>query len=426
VPFIFIVRKKMGSNRDVIIIGGGVIGLACAHYLIDSGVGVRVLDSGKVGEGSSHGNCGLLYFSDVMPLCSPGVVAKELIKTLKGVSPLYIKPELDIAKYLWLLKFAMKCNSSHRNQAAKDKYEFLMYSMELFKSLFASFSLPCDFEDIGVLTVFKEEENFKASTGTQEFLASFGLQGEKITKERLVEMEPALLDDLAGAWLNKADWHLRPELLMKAWHNLLLDKGVIFHENCEVLDLSIKNSSIDQVHTSQESFQATDVILAAGAWTPKLTRKLGLNLPVLPGKGYSITMGRPEICPTHSCVLYEKNMVMTPWRSAYRLGGTMEFSGYSRSLDRKRIDKLISGAKTYLKHPTGQPLIEEWTSLRPMTYDDMPVIDRAEHLKNLIIATGHGMLGLTLAPGTGKMVCDMVLGRPVDININPYSLKRFK
>lgn len=416
----------MGSNKDVIIIGGGVIGLACAHYLIDSGVGVRVIDSGKVGEGSSHGNCGLLYFSDVIPLCSPGVVRKELIKTFKGISPLYIKPELDIAKCLWLLKFAMKCNSSHRNQAAKDKYEFMMYSMELFKSLFASSSLPCDFEDIGVLTVFKEEKNFKDYASTQDFLAGFGLQGEKITKERLSGMEPALLDDLAGAWLNKADWHLRPELLMKAWHKLLEDKGVIFHENCEVKDLSVNNSSIDQVHTSQESFQANDVILAAGAWTPKLTEKLGLNLPVLPGKGYSITMQRPEICPTYPCVLYEKNMVMTPWKSAYRLGGTMEFSGYSSSLDRKRIDKLIIGAKDYLKHPTGQPLIEEWTSLRPMTYDDMPVIDRAGHLKNLIIATGHGMLGLTLATGTGKTVCNMVLGQPVEIDIKPYSMKRFK
>lgn len=416
----------MGSNKDVIIIGGGVIGLACAHYLIDSGVGVRVIDSGKVGEGSSHGNCGLLYFSDVLPLCSPGVVSKELIKTLKGISPLYIKPELDIAKYLWLLKFVMKCNSSHRNQAAKDKCEFLLYSMELFKSLFTSFSLPCDFEDIGVLTVFKEEKSFRAYESTQEFLAGFGLQGQEISTERLLEMEPALLDHMAGAWLNKADWHLRPELLMKAWHKLLQDKGVIFHENCEVKDLGIKNSSVDQVHTSQESFHANDVILAAGAWTPKITGKLGLNLPLLPGKGYSITTERPEICPTYPCVLYEKNMVMTPWKSAYRLGGTMEFSGYSSSLDRKRIDKLISGAKAYFKYPTGQPLIEEWTSLRPMIYDDMPVIDRAGHLKNLIIATGHGMLGLTLAAGTGKTVCDMVLGRPVEIDIGPYSLKRFK
>jgi len=415
----------MESNIDVMIIGGGVIGLACAHYLRDSGVSVTVIDRGKIGEGSSHGNCGLLYFSDVIPLCSPGVVTNELIKTLKGTSPLYIKPELDIQKYLWLLNFVLKCNASHKKQAAKDKYELSMYSMELFKSLFAASFLPCDFEDVGVLTVFKEEKNFKAHTQTQEFLAGFGLQAEEIAKDHLSEIEPALLDDLAGAWLNKADWHLRPESLMKAWHKLLEEKGVKFYENCEVVDLSIKNNSVEQVHTSQESFQASNVVLAAGAWTPKVTRKLGLRLPVIPGKGYSITMERPEICPTYPCVLYEKNMVITPWNSAYRLGGTMEFSGYSNSLNRIRINKLISGAKAYLKHPIGQPLIEEWTSLRPMTYDDMPIIDRAGQLKNLIITTGHGMLGLTLATGTGKAVCDMVLDRPLEINIAPYSLKRF-
>jgi len=415
----------MGSTQDVVVIGGGVIGLACAHYLRDAGVGVTVIDRGKIGEGASHGNCGLLYFSDVIPLCSPGVVTNELIKTFKGTSPLYIKPDLDIPKYLWLLKFAMKCNLLHKKQAAKNKYELSMYSKELFKSLFESSFLPCDFEDVGVLTVFKEEKNFKAHTRTQEFLAGFGLQALEIAKERLLEIEPALLNDLAGAWLNKADWHLRPELFMRAWHKLLEKKGVTFRENCEVVDLSMKNNSVYQVHTSQESLQVNSVVLATGAWTPGITRKLGLSLPVIPGKGYSITMERPEICPTYSCVLYEKNMVMTPWKSAYRLGGTMEFSGYSSSLNRIRINKLISGAKAYLKHPIGQPLIEEWTSLRPMTYDDMPVIDRAGHLENLIIATGHGMLGLTLATGTGKAVCDMVLGRPLEINIVPYSLKRF-
>ncbi len=415
----------MGSNQDVIIIGGGVIGLACAHYLNESGAGVTVIDSGKVGEGASHGNCGLLYFSDVIPLCSSGVVTNEFKKALKGVSPLYIKPDLDISKYSWLLKFAMKCNGAHKKLAAQQKYELSMYSMELFKSLFASSFLPCDFEDAGVLTVFKEEKNFIAHEDTQRFLAEFGLRGEQITKDNLLKIEPALLEGLAGAWLNKVDWHLRPSLLMNAWRTLLEEKGVIFHENCEVTDLSITNSIIDRVHTSRQSFAASNVVLAAGAWSPKIARKLGLNLQMIPGKGYSITMERPEICPTHPCVLYERNMVMTPWKSAYRLGGTMEFSGYSTSLNRKRIDKLVSGAKAYLKQPTGPSLIEEWTSLRPMTYDDMPVIDRPGKLKNLIIATGHGMLGLTLATGTGKVVSDMLLGQPTAIDIAPYSLKRF-
>jgi D-amino-acid dehydrogenase len=413
------------SKNDVIIVGGGVIGLACAHYLNEAGVGVHVIDRKKVGQGASHGNCGLLYFSDVIPLCSPGTVSYELIRTVKGTSPLYIKPDLDIGKYLWLLKFALQCKRSHMKQASKAKVEILMYSMGLFKTLLSSSPLPCDFEDVGILTVFKEKKNFTSHVQTQKFLEGFGVQAEKIEKAQLKEVEPALRSDLAGAWLNKVDWHLRPDLFMKSWHKRLEKKGVIFHENCEVVDFTMKNNRVDQVHTRRGSFQAEEVILAAGAWTPKITKKLDLNLPVLPGKGYSITMERPEICPRYPCSLYEKNMVVTPWQSAYRLGGTMEFSGYSDALNRKRLNKLITGAKAYLKQPLGDPRIEEWTGLRPMTYDDMPVIDRVGRLNNLIVATGHGMLGVTLATGTGKTVCDMVLGRPTEIDMTPYSLKRF-
>jgi D-amino-acid dehydrogenase len=418
--------KKLNSSKDVIIIGGGVIGLACAHYLSESGMKVSILDRGNVGQGASHGNCGLLYFSDVIPLCSPGTVGYELMRTVKGTSPLYIKPDLNVEKYLWLLKFALKCRSSHMIQAARTKHEILMYSLELFKILFDTSDLPCDFEDVGVLTVFREDKNFKDHAQTQDFLAGYGLQGEKIEKDRLAELEPALLDGIAGAWLNKADWHLRPDLLMKSWHKRLEEKGIVFHESCEVQDLPIRNNRIDRVHTTRGVFEADEVILAAGAWTPQVTKKLNLNLPVIPGKGYSITMERPGICPTYPCMLYEKNMVVTPWQSAYRLGGTMEFSGFSNSLNRKRLDKLITGAKAYLKDPLGHPLIEEWTSYRPMIYDDMPIIDRTDRLKNLIIATGHGMLGLTLSTGTGKVVCDMILGRPTEIDTTPYSLKRFR
>jgi D-amino-acid dehydrogenase len=413
------------SVKDVWIIGGGIIGLACAHYLSEAGIQVGVVDSGNVGQGASHGNCGLLYFSDIIPLCSPGAVSNELKRFIKGTSPLYIKPDLDVRKYVWLLKFARKCNATHQKKVAKNKYDILMYSMGLFKTLLASTSLTCDFEDVGTLTVFAEKKKFADHARTQDFLASFGLQAEKIEADRLAELEPALLDGLAGAWLNKTDWHLRPDLLIKSWHKWLEKKGVVFQENCAIEDWHIANSRIDGIHTNRGTLQAAEVILAAGAWTPKITHKLGLGLPVLPGKGYSITMGRPGVCPTYPCMLYEINMVVTPWKSAYRLGGTMEFSGYSNSLNRKRLVKLFNGAKAYMKNPIGNPLIEEWSGLRPMTYDDMPLIDRVDRLKNMIVATGHGMLGVTLAAGTGKAVCDMILGRATEIDMTPYSLKRF-
>ena len=136
-------------------------------------------------------------------------------------------------------------------------------------------------------------------------------------------------------------------------------------------------------------------------------------------------MERPEVCPEFPCVLYEKNMVVTPWTSGYRLGGTMEFSGYSTTLNYKRLSKLINGATQYMRDPTGTPVIEEWAGLRPMTYDDMPIIDQSPAQNNLVIATGHGMLGLTLATGTGKIVTDMVYNQTPEINIHPFRISRF-
>ncbi len=416
----------MKANKEVIIIGGGVIGLACAHYLIDKGASVRIIEKDTIGDGASHGNCGLLYFSDVIPLCSPGTISQEIARTIKGTSPLYIKPTLDMNRLIWLLKFASKCNASHMTKAAKEKFEILNYSVSLFDTLLAMDKMSCDFEKKGILTVFRDKKNFEKYHTTNELLNIYNMGAQKIDKKELLELEPALRNDIAGAWLNKADWHLKPDMLMTSWRKHLTQKGVIMEEHCSLLEFETKGDAVVGVNTVKGHFTADAFVLATGAWAPQTMRQLKLDLPVQPGKGYSITMERPGICPTYPCSLYEKSMVATPWKSGYRLGGTMEFSGYDNNLNPKRLSKLISGATAFLREPVGHPVIEEWTSLRPMTYDDLPIIDRAPSVENLIIATGHGMLGLTLATGTGKIVCDMVFDKIPEINITPFGLRRFR
>ena len=415
----------MSPKKEVIIVGGGIIGLACAHYLLESGSSVRIIEKNNIGNGASHGNCGLLYFSDVKPMCSPGTVSHEILRALRGTSPLYIKPTLDIKLWTWLLKFASKCNSSHMMEAAKAKYEILHYSIHLYKTVLALAGMACDFEDKGILTVFKDKKKFETYQKTSNFLDTFGIGSQRIDKTELLKLEPALSKDIAGAWFNKADWHLRPELLMISWRNYLSQKGAIIEEQCNVLEFKTDGKTVIGVNTDQGTFEADAFILATGAWASQTLKQLKLDLPVQAGKGYSITMERPGICPSYPCILYEKSMVVTPWKSGYRLGGTMEFSGFSNSLNPKRLSKLISGATAYLREPLGHPITEEWTGLRPMTYDDMPIIDRAQSHKNLIIATGHGMLGLTLATGTGKVVCDMVNEKTPEINMAPFSINRF-
>lgn len=417
--------KTMKSKKEVVIIGGGVIGLATAHYLLEEGANVRIIEKNEIGKGASHGNCGLLCFSDVAPLCSPGTVGHEIRRTLKGTSPLYIKPGLDMRRLTWLLKFALKCNESHMRQASKDKYELLRYSADLFDDLQALETIPCDFEKKGLLTVFRDKTYFEKYEETNRFLSRFGMGGQKIDKTELSSFEPAIKEGMAGAWFNPHDWHLRPDLMMTAWRKYLSGKGVVIEEHCGVLGFDTAGGTVSGIKTVKGRFTADAFVLAAGAWTPQTVSQLKLNLPVQPGKGYSITMKRPDLCPSVPCSLYEKSMVVTPWKSGYRLGGTMEFSGYNDDLNMKRLSRLVEGAKLYLKDPMGSPVIEEWTGLRPMSSDDMPIIDHAPGLENLWIATGHGMLGLTLGTGTGKVVTDMVMGRTPQVNVAPFGLARF-
>ncbi len=415
----------MDAHSDIIIIGGGIIGLSCAHYLVQCGARVTVMDKDPIGKGASHGNCGLLYFSDVFPLCVPGAVTEEIKRSLLGTSPLYIKPTLNIKRLAWLMRFALNCRQRLVNESARNKYELLTYSLSLFKDLFSLDDLECDLETHGILTVFKEEKNCIGYAQKAEKLAAFALAPEKVAPADLRQMEPALLPDVAGAYHSIHDWYLRPDLLVSAWKRRLESQGVCFVENCRARDFMTHGSRIAGVHTNRGNFAGDALIVATGAWSSQLLAPLLPRLAVEPGKGYSITMNRPAPCPRYSLYFYEKNVVATPWKSGYRLGGTMEFSGYGMEMNLKRLQKLVTGAADYLKVPTGDIRYEEWTSLRPMTPDDMPVIGRIPGRENLIIATGHGMLGLTLATGTGKIASDLTLGRKPEVNIRPYNPERF-
>ncbi|MCD4721418.1 MAG: FAD-binding oxidoreductase [Desulfobacula sp.] len=415
----------MESNNDVIIVGGGIIGLACAHYLIKENVSVRIIEQDLIGSGASHGNCGLLYFSGVIPLCSPGVVRHEIYRTILGTSSLYIKPTLDIPLIAWLIKFAAHCNATHMNAASKAKNKILRYSLDLFETLFSKHAIECNFEKKGTLFLFKNKKYFEQYKSTNAFLENFGFGAKALDRDEALQLEPAITKDIAGAWYNEHDWHLRPEMLVDSWKKLLIKKGLIIEEKSKMIDFEIKQGKIRHVNTVTGQYKADAFILATGAWAPEIKKQLKLTLPIQPGKGYSITMERPDQSCKIPCYFYEKNIVATPWKTGYRLGGTMEFSGFTDVLNKKRLSRLVSGAKEYLNTPVGRPALEEWTGLRPMTYDDLPIIDRSPFQNNLFIATGHGMLGLTLATGTGKAISDMICNGNAQINLAPFSMDRF-
>jgi D-amino-acid dehydrogenase len=415
----------MKQHSDVMVIGGGIIGLASAYYLAKAGKRVRLLEQDTIGAGASYGNCGLIFTSHLVPLCAPGTIRHEIKRMFRRSSALYIKLAADLERFVWFLNFARMCTAAHLAYAVKARATLLQNSKKLFHRLFTDESIDCDWEEKGVLLVFKTKSEMQKYEQTNRRLKPFGLDAVPLIGDELLRIEPALREDIYGAWFHKGDSHLRPDRLLPAWRQVLQKMGTLIEENCRVENLVTGNSRIQRAQTTNGDYSADEYVLAAGAWTPQIARRLKLNIPVQAGKGYSLTMARPPLCPKIPCYFYEKSVVATPWKSGFRLGGTMEFSGFNSDIDARRIQNLISAANEYLKEPMGKTAVEQWVGMRPMVYDDLPIIDRAPNQHNLMVATGHGMSGISMATSTGKLVAEMIIGHRPHIDPAAYRINRF-
>jgi D-amino-acid dehydrogenase len=250
------------------------------------------------------------------------------------------------------------------------------------------------------------------------------MPAKRFDSAQLAELEPALKPGMAGGYLYESDGHLRPDRLMSELRRVLTALGVEIRENAEVIGIVKDNRKAKAVSTKAGEIEADHVVIAAGAWTPLLNEELGCRVPIQPGKGYSLTMPRPALCPTYPLIFEEHRVAVTPFASGYRLGSTMEFAGYDETMNRARLSILTDAAKLYLKDPLAEPFQEEWWGWRPMTFDGLPVIDRAPAARNVLIAAGHNMLGLSMATGTGKLVAELLGARPPHVDPTPYCLNR--
>ncbi|MGW8300723.1 MAG: NAD(P)/FAD-dependent oxidoreductase [Desulfobacterales bacterium] len=417
----------MEKHSDVLVIGGGIIGLACAYYLAKAGKNVRLLEQDAIGAdtAASYGNCGLVFISHLAPLCAPGTIRHEMMRRLQGGSPLYIKLAPDVKRLKWFLNFARKCNTRHMDNAIKARGPILQNSIELLVKLFKEEHIECDWEEKGVLMVFKSRSEMLKYGQTNNLMKPYGLDAVSLVGDELFDLEPALGKEVYGAWFHKKDSHLRPDKLLSAWQQVLLKMGVVIEENCRLEKLVAESRQIRHAEATGGIYRAGEYVLATGAWTPQLTDPLKLSLPVEPGKGYSLTMARPAVCPAIPCYFSEPSVVATPWKSGFRLGGTMEFSGFNSDILARRVQNLITGANEYLKAPVGEPVMEEWVGMRPMVYDDLPIIDRAPNHPNLVVATGHGMQGISMATSTGKLVMEIITGRRPHIDPTAFGIRRF-
>lgn len=414
----------MNDDSEILIIGGGAIGLATALALAVDGRKIRVLEARAIGSGASHGNCGTITPSHAPPLAAPGMVLQALRWMLTPGAPLYIKPRLDPALWRWLLRFAARCNRKDWRASALGRAAILNDSRARLADWVQRHGLQCEFVEDGVDYVFRDPHNFERNVRECEQLREFDIPSEAIDGRTYLASEPALKDGVTGVIRFPGDARLRPDRYVAELARVVRAHDGIVEEDCRVEAVRSDSDGV-RVLTSQGERRGREAVIALGAWSPQLTRSLGFSLPVQPGKGYSITYSRPGLVPKRPLSLRDRSVCVTAWDSGFRLGSTMEFSGYDTSLNETRLGMLEQAAREYLHEPVGATVEERWYGWRPMSSDDMPAIGRVPGQRNVWLAAGHGMLGISMSAATGQLMADLITERKPAIDPAPYSPGRF-
>jgi D-amino-acid dehydrogenase len=301
----------------------------------------------------------------------------------------------------------------------------LLQSRRLLGELIRSEGLDCEFAERGHLTVFRDPAALDAFGWWPRALRSVGMEVVALDGDALRAREPTLRPEVIGGFDTPLDAEFKPDRYVGELARVVRQLGVRVETDARVDGFARSSDRIERVNGSRGDYAADHIVLALGAWSPLLARQLDLRLPIQPGKGYSITSTLPTRAPKLPVVCRERSVAITPWRDSYRVGSTMEFSGYDDSLNRTRLEALVRGAAEYVVDPIGDTRIEEWCGWRPMTSDDLPIIGPAPGVKNLMLATGHGMLGVTESAITGRLVADLLTGRAPVIDPVPYRPTRF-
>ena len=413
------------DHEDVLILGGGVIGLSCALFLLQAGRSVRILDRSRVGAATSHGNCGTITPSHAPPLAAPGMIRKALKYMAQADAPFYIKASTDLSLLDWLLRFSLRCNEKDHRRDALAKAALLNASRQLLQHTIEAHEMQCQFRASGVLYACKSTQRLDELAAELPLLAECGVRAELLDPAGLAMREPALLPGMSGGVYFPDDAHFRPDAYCAELARVVRGLGGVIEEDCEVLALASEGDRIRHVETRQGRRSAPQIIVALAAWSPAVLKSLGLPLPIQPGKGYSITYTLPPLVPRTPLVLTERSVCVTAWPDGYRLGSTMEFSGFDATLNARRLAALERGAHEYLHEPFGEEVLERWYGWRPMTYDDLPIIGASPKHRNLYLATGHGMLGMSMSAITGQLLAELLTGRTPSIDIAPFAPDRF-
>lgn len=415
----------MAEESDVLVIGGGAVGVCTAYYLARKGCRVTLIEKGEICSGCSYGNACMIVPSHAMPVPAPGVIGKSLKWMLKEDSPLLIRPWVDWQLLSWLLRFAASCRQRPMERAIPVLRDLGRASLLLFRELAATEDLSFDFEQRGLMSVYTTAAGLEEGREEAEIMARHDLELEILTGDEARQLEPALNRRVVGALYSAEDAHGNSHRFVTGLGDALPKHGVDVRTGTEVTGWLLEGGRPAGVRTDRGGFRGREIVLATGSWTPLLARELGARVPVQAGKGYSLTMDRPPLSPKIPLIHAERKVAVTPIGDRLRFAGTMEFAGIDLSLNPTRTEAIRRGALEVISGAGNTANLERWCGLRPCTPDGLPIIDRLPRHPNVYLSTGHAMLGYTHGPISGRLMAEMICGEPLSLSLEPLRLGRF-
>ena len=416
----------MKTDSDVLIVGGGVVGAACAHFLTASGAKVTVIDRGEIGHGCSYGNAGLIVPSHSFPLPMPGAIYQALFWLFRADSPFYIKPRLSWDLIRWLLRFAGCSTKAHLAHATRALAQLSLHSSALYDQLAAENGAQMHFTKNGALYPCATSTGLKHAIDEMEILRAYGVGGRILGEDEVRQLEPAITGPVCGATYFENEPHAEPLAVVKTLMRLAEERGASVRPRTELIEWEFRGRRIESVRTTRGILRADHFVLAGGSWSPQIARPLGLRVPIQAGKGYAVTIKSIDPMPKIPVLLNEVKVGVTPRADSLRLAGTLELAGLDESITMRRVRAVMRGARQFYNIPEEPEVVEVWRGLRPCTPDGLPILGRHDDWENLTLAAGHAMLGMTLATASGQLVADLITGQTPSVDPAPFRPGRFR
>ncbi|NOT76846.1 MAG: FAD-dependent oxidoreductase [Cyclobacteriaceae bacterium] len=409
------------------IVGGGIIGLSSAYYLIKRGFKVTIFDKTDLSESCSIGNAGMIVPSHIIPLASPGMISRGFRWMFNSSSPFYVKPRFNRDLIQWGYQFYKHSNKKHVERSVPALKNLSLYSKSLYKQW--SDELPFDFgyKEKGLLMLYQNSETEKEELEAVHVANKAGVEAHILSSKEIQDLETQVRVTARGGVYYPGDAQIIPQLLVTHLISYLKQMGVVFQTSTKITGFQPDDRRIKFLTTDRGDFEVDNVVIAAGSWSGALLGMFEISVPMQAGKGYSFTLNDVAQNIQIPTIFLEPRVAVTPMGNSLRFGGTMEISGVDHSINMNRVKGIVNSIPDYYPDmKVGIPKIENvWHGLRPCSPDGLPYIGKSKKWINLTIATGHAMLGMSLAPGTGKIVSDGIMEEHLDLNIDAFDPERY-